>query len=72
SLLAIIFVTHAFNLVLVALLGFAGIGLLGLKMGEVFRIPGMKRDESTTRQPPSHPATPSSGDLTHSPTTSPE
>ncbi len=46
SLLAIVFVTHAFNLILVALLGTAGIGLLGLKMGEVFRIPGMKREEA--------------------------
>jgi len=52
SLLAIVFVTHAFNLILVALLGTAGIGLLGLKMGEVFRIPGMKREEAAA----SHPA----------------
>jgi uncharacterized protein (TIRG00374 family) len=67
SLLAIIFVTHAFNLILVALLGTAGIGLLGLKMGEVFRIPGMKREDAgASRAPPSTP----SSTPTHGPTAS--
>jgi uncharacterized protein (TIRG00374 family) len=50
SLLAIIFVTHAFNLILVALLGTAGIGLLGLKIGEVFKIPGMKKEPAPAGQ----------------------
>jgi glycosyltransferase 2 family protein len=51
SLLAIVFVTHAFNLIIVALLGTAGIGLLGLKMGAVFRIPGMMREEAAVGHP---------------------
>jgi len=55
SLLAIIFVTHASNLILVALLGTAGVGLLGLKMGDVFKIPGMKREETTASHPPAVP-----------------
>src|SRR2546422_4366018 len=67
SLLAIIFVTHAFNLILVALLGTAGIGLLGLKVGEVFRIPGMKREETTASHPPAVP----SPSPTQGPATSP-
>ncbi len=56
SLLAIVFVTHAFNLIIVALLGTAGIGLLGLKMGEVFRIPGMRREEAATGHPVAVPS----------------
>jgi len=52
----IIFVTHAFNLILVALFGTAGIGLLGLKMDDVFKIPGMKREETTASHPPAVPS----------------
>src|SRR5437879_9712381 len=50
SLLAIIFVTHAFTLILVALLGTAGVGLLGLKMGDVFKIPVMNRADTSESQ----------------------
>lgn len=60
SLLAVGLVSHALNALVVALLGTAGIGLLGLKMGEVFRIPGMKRDTVAQQRTisPSSPATP--------------
>src|SRR5437879_11871886 len=55
SLLAIIFVTHASNLILVALLWTAGVGLLVLRMVDVLYIPGMKREETTASHPPAVP-----------------
>ncbi len=56
SLLAVGLVSHALNALVVTLLGTAGIGLLGLKMGEVFRIPGMKRKGVNRSGPPASPA----------------
>ena len=47
STLAVGVVSHILNLLLIALLGMLGVFLLGLKFGEVFRIPSIKK-----RNPP--------------------
>ncbi len=50
STLAVGVVSHILNLLLIALLGIAGIGVLGLKVREVFRLPSLKRGtEDETR-----------------------
>ncbi len=43
STLAVAVVSHILNLITIGVLGIAGVGLLGLKMREVFRLPSKRR-----------------------------